>query len=241
MQKPRQLLIGWALNVGLSACGSAPPPAPVEPVAAVSAEPASATKPPVPAEPTPESAPTASDDAAPPAANADTSTASTATDSATDSAADTSHPSRSPIDILTSPDTAFLIDYSGSTPIEVARRTCTEKSGDDAEARAKCLSDAREAFKADVIRFRKEGSHWSWTVYKRAGSRLDEVTSGRVELSEASPRSVKLKFITDKGLRPLLKNKREAVITVPNDYSFEIDDPDWGKLEYEAKIGLVAN
>jgi hypothetical protein len=41
-------------------------------------------------------------------------------------------------------------------------------------------------------------------------------------------------------VRPLLKNKREAVITVPNDYSFEVDDPEWGKLQYEAKIGLVA-
>ncbi|MEO7033397.1 MAG: hypothetical protein ABI548_05965 [Polyangiaceae bacterium] len=183
-------------------------------------------------------APAESSDVAPPPAS---SAGAELPAAAADSAAESSRPSRSPVDILTSADTAFLINYSGSAPIETARRTCAEKSGAEPEAQAKCLSDAREAFKADVIRFRKDGSHWSWTVYKRDGSRLDEVTSGRVDLSEASPTSVKLKFITDKGMRPLLKNKREAVLTVPNDYSFEVDDAEWGKLEYEAKIGLVAH
>jgi len=134
-----------------------------------------------------------------------------------------------------------VINYAGSAPIESARRTCGEKSGGDPDAQAQCLSDARAAFKADVIRFRKDGSRWSWTVYKREGNRLDEVTSGRVELSEISPSSVKVKFITDKGMRPLFKNKREAVLTVPNDYSFEFADADWGKLVYEAKVGLVGS
>ncbi|HYQ14438.1 MAG TPA: hypothetical protein VEQ58_01730 [Polyangiaceae bacterium] len=140
-----------------------------------------------------------------------------------------------------SPDTAFQIDYAGSAPLEAARSTCAEKSGGDPEAQAKCLSDARGSFKADVIRFRKDGAHWSWTVYKRAGNRLDEVTSGRLALSETPPSTVSVKFLSDKGMRPILKNKREAIITVPNDYSFEIDDAELGKLKYEAKIGLVGN
>lgn len=148
---------------------------------------------------------------------------------------------RSPIDILTSPDTAFVIDYAGSAPNEAARTTCAEKSGGDLAVQAKCLSDARDAFKADVIRFRQDGSQWSWTVYKRAGNRLSELSSGRIALTETSPNSVNLKLVTDKGLRPLLKNKREAALIVPNDYSFELEDPDWGKLTYEAKIGLVSN
>jgi len=134
-----------------------------------------------------------------------------------------------------------VINYAGSAPIESARRTCGEKSAGDPDAQAQCLSDARATFKADVIRFRKDGSRWSWTVYKREGNRLDEVTSGRVELIESSPSSVKVKFITDKGMRPLFKNKREAVLTVPNDYSFELNDADWGKLVYEAKVGLVGS
>lgn len=228
------LLIGCSVSVGAWACSGAPTPAPLEPVtpAAVASAPQPET-PPVSAPP-----PTASAEASPPPPAA---SAEPEPSPATAEAPQASNPTRSPIAILTSADTAFLIDYAHSAPVEAARRTCTEKSGSEPEANAKCLSDARDTFKADVIRFRKDGSHWSWTVYRRAGNRLDEVTSGRVVLSEASPNSVSIKFVTDKGVRPLLKNKREAVITVPNDYSFEVDDPEWGKLQYEAKIGLVAN
>jgi len=222
------LLIGYALGGSLWACASAPPPPPPAPpsppVAVAAAAPAETA-------PAPPPAPVASADAAPPAASEPEPAPATAV----------SKPSRSPIDIITSPDTAFVIDYQGSAPLETARRACAEKSGGDPEAQAKCLSEARDAFKADVIRFRKDGTHWAWTVYKRAGNRLDEVTSGRVALTEASPSTVNVKFVTDKGMRPLLKNKREAVLTVPNDYSFEIEDSDLGTLKYEAKIGLVAN
>jgi hypothetical protein len=222
------LLIGCLLSAGAGACSSASPP-PTAPAA-----PAPIVTPKAPPPPAPAPVPVAS--AEPPPAPAPSAEPVPPVESP--------KPSRSPIDILTSPDTAFLIDYTASAPLETARRTCAEKSGGEAEAQAKCLSDAREAFKADVIRFRKEGkdgSHWAWTVYKRAGNRLDEVTSGRVALTETSPSTVNLKLVTDKGMRAVLKNKREAVLTVPNDYSFEFDDADWGKLKYEAKIGLVAN
>jgi len=230
MRKPSELLIGWALSVGFSACASAPPPAPAGPLTPA---PVVAAAP----EPPPAPEPATSNEATP---LASAEPASPPTPPAEELSA-VSKPSRPPLDILTSADTAFLINYSASSPVEAARRSCADKSAGDPEAQAKCLSEAREAFKADVIRFRKVGSHWGWTVYKRAGSRLDEVSSGRVELSEASPNSVKVKLISDKGLRPVLKNKREAIITVPNDYSFEINDADWGRLQYEAKIGLVAN
>lgn len=226
------LVTGSLLIAGGWACASAPPSfEPVAPAAVVSVPqpeaPAVSAPPPIAsAEPSPPPPPEGAEPEPAPAAA---------------EAPQGSSLARSPIAILTSGDTAFLIDYAHSAPIEAARRTCTEKSGGDPEAQAKCLNDARDAFKADVIRFRKDGSQWSWTVYKRAGNRLDEVTSGRVMLSEVSPNSVNIKFLTDKGVRPLLKNKRDAVITVPNDYSFEVDDPEWGKLQYEAKIGLVAN
>jgi hypothetical protein len=224
------LLIGCLLSAGTGACSSAPPPPPTEPAA-----PAPIVTPKAPPPPAPAPVPVASAEPPP---------ATVASAEPEPAPVESPKPSRSPIDILTSPDTAFLIDYTGSAPIETARRNCAEKSGGEPEAQAKCLSDAREAFKADVIRFRKEGkdgSHWAWTVYKRAGNRLDEVTSGRVALTETSPSTVNLKIVTDKGMRAVLKNKREAVLTVPNDYSFELDDADWGTLKYEAKIGLVAN
>jgi len=151
-------------------------------------------------------------------------------------------PSHPPVDILTSPDTAFLINYAGSAPLEAARKTCTSKGGTDDDAIAKCMVDARSAFKADVLRFKKDGSHWSCIVYKRDNSRLDEVYSARVDLSEDAPNRVKLKFAgAEKGMRVLLRSKRDTVIQVPNDYSFVLIDPELGRLVYEAKVGLIAN
>jgi hypothetical protein len=150
-------------------------------------------------------------------------------------------PSQPPIEIITSPDTAFLINYPDSAPLEAARKTCSEKGGTDDEAIATCMNDARAAFKPDVLRFKKNGKSWDFVIYKRDGSRLDEIYSARVDLSEDTPSTVKLKFSSDKGARPLLKNKRDIVLTVPNDYSVVVNDPDLGKLVYEAKVGLVGN
>lgn len=151
-------------------------------------------------------------------------------------------PSRSPVAILTSPDTAFLINYSSSAPREAAEKACAARGGADDDALGKCMTEARLAFKADVLRFKPEGGHWSCTIYKRDGSRLDEVYSARVLLSDDSPNSVKLKFTgAEKGMRPLLRSKREIVLQVPNDYSFVLNDPERGRLVYEAKIGLIGS
>jgi len=221
MKKSARFLV-CALVIGLAACAE-PPPAPAAPPAPAPAavakpEPvpsASAVAEPVPAEPAPAAEP-------PPEPAAQ------------------EKPSRPALEILTLPDTAFLINYPSSAPSEAARKTCSEKGGTDDEAIAKCMSEARAAFKADVVRFKKDGSRFSCVVYKRDGSRLDEVYSARVELSDESPNSVKLKFTSaEKGQRPLLSGKREAVLDVPNDYSFVVTDPNLGRLVYEAKVGLV--
>ena len=73
-------------------------------------------------------------------------------------------PSRPPVEILTGPDTAFQINYSGSAPAEAARKACAGKGGADDDAIAKCMSEARVAFRPDVVRFRKDGSHWACIV-----------------------------------------------------------------------------
>ena len=217
----------FALGTALAACG-APTPTPAAPPAPPVAPPKPAPDAGVASEPAPP--PAAVDTAPPPAAEKKPEPEAE------------EKPSRPPIEILTSPDTAFLINYSGSAPLEVARKTCSEKGGTDDEAIAKCMTDARAAFKPDVLRFKKDGSHWSCIVYKRDGSRLDEVYSARVDLTEDSPSSVKVKFTgAEKGMRPLLKSKRNIVIRVPNDYSFVLTDPELGRLVYEAKVGLIGS
>lgn len=221
----------FALGAGVAACAAPAPTPAAPPVATTAAAPAAA----------PSAVPDAGSATEPAPAPAPTASEAPAPEKKPEPEA-VEKPSRPPVEILTSPDTAFLINYSGSAPLETARKTCTEKGGADDEAIAKCMAEARDAFKADVLRFKKDGSHWSCIIYKRDGSRLDEVYSARVDLAEDSPSSVKLKFLGgDKGVRSILKNKRDAIIQVPNDYSFVLTDAELGRLVYEAKVGLIGS
>ncbi|HEY4106425.1 MAG TPA: hypothetical protein VGM44_21140, partial [Polyangiaceae bacterium] len=170
----RSVFFLGCLALQIAACAT-PAPAPSSPA------------PSAPAAPKPEPAPTPAADAgpapetvasAPPAATpAPTAETKTEPDPV-------QKPSRPPIEIITSPDTAFLINYPESAPLEVARKTCSDKGGSDDEAIATCMNDARAAFKPDVLRFKKNGKTWDFVIYKRDGSRLDEIYSARVDLSE---------------------------------------------------------
>ena len=104
------------------------------------------------------------------------------------------------------------------------------------------MEKARDKFLPDVLRFKKdEQGRVSLVIYKRAGSSLREVYLSAIELTEEGTDSVHIKFIgREKGQRPLFKTGKNLV-QVPNDYSIELSDPQFGKLTYNAKIGLVSN
>ena len=74
-----------------------------------------------------------------------------------------------------------------------------------------------------------------------AGSSLREVYLSSIEFADEGTDSVRVKFTgREKGQRPLFKTGKN-VVQVPNDYSIEVEDPQYGKLTYNAKIGLVSN
>jgi hypothetical protein len=147
--------------------------------------------------------------------------------------------SQKPLEILTAPDAAFQVDYGNSEAKTKAVEHCEKESKGDAEQQGACITKAREGFTADVLRFKKESaSRFLFVVYKRAGSVLREVSTGPVTLEEQGD-TVKLKFLSTKGARPLWTGAKEASVKVPNDYSLELDDPTHGRLRYDAKIGLV--
>jgi hypothetical protein len=162
---------------------------------------------------------------------------------ATSTPPEASEPKRmqKPIDMITSRDAAFLVDYANSDPKAKALGACEKESKGDAEKQGVCLTKARDKFMPDVLRFRRDSETVvSLLVYKRTGSALRELWIGVVELSEPSEGSVKVKLTgKQKGARPLWRGKNEVVISVPNEYSIEFDDPEFGHLRYDAKIGLV--
>jgi hypothetical protein len=226
---PRGSSFGFVLvALAFGACGGAPAPQPV------STEPKPAaveTKLPPPVEPSPPADAGTPDAGEPPPAAAPTA------------APEPEKPTRTqkPIAMLTARDAAFLVDYANSAAKQKAQAACETESKGDAEKQGACLTKAREKFQPDVLRFRRDSeTKTSLIVYKRNGATLKEIWIGGVELSEPSDDTVKVKFVgSQKGARPLWRGKAEVTISVPNEYSIEVDDSEHGKLRYDAKIGLV--
>jgi hypothetical protein len=135
----------------------------------------------------------------------------------------------------------FQIDYEASAPAHKAAAACAAQTKDDAQAMSICMQKARDQFLPDILRFKKgpEG-RLSLIIYKRSGSDVRELYTGSVELTEESGSTVRLKVAGhEQGQRPLLKGRTNALITVPNEYSLELEDPALGNLVYSAKSSLL--
>jgi hypothetical protein len=148
----------------------------------------------------------------------------------------------SPSATLTATRVAFLIDYNNSDAKTKAEAACDKApKREDAAVKAACMSKAREHFLPDVLVFKAgRGGRVTLTIYKRNEMALKEVYVAPVSLKDEGPSSVRVKFKGGgSGQRPLFKNTNSPTIDLPNDYTLEINDPEYGKLHYDAKIGLV--
>lgn len=229
-------LVVVAAIVALSSCGgSSPPPQQVTPNTS-SPSTAPTTAPP---------SPVASSQSSPPSSTgASTAPVSTGEAQHTEAAATSAPaPEQYPVAILTAPGTAFLVDYANSDVKAHAISKCdAEAKPDDPAAKAACLQKAREKFLPDVLVFKADKrGHATLTIYKRNETVLQSVFDGVVVLQEKAPTAVEVQFKSGKGLRPLFKGASTALIQMPNSYTVELDDPEWGHLRYDAKIGLVNN
>ena len=151
--------------------------------------------------------------------------------------------SRTPINVLTARDVAFMIDYGNSGAKAFAEQGCEPKASDPA-ARAECMTKARDAFAADVLVFKQEegSGRTTLTIFKRKGSALSQVLVAGIAFKDETDNSVTIVFKGgEKGVRALFRNAGSAVITLPNEYSIEINDPTYGRLPYDAKVGLMGN
>ncbi len=137
---------------------------------------------------------------------------------------------------------AFMIDYPASAPVEAVRRACDAES-EDPKTRAGCRAKGREKFVADVLVFEKDkaGRRW-WVIYRRQGKTLLEVSKTLIEFGEETDTTIEI-VVKGKstGERPLFTGKKTLVLTVPGDSTVTIQDPKFGKLIYNAKIGLVGS
>lgn len=148
--------------------------------------------------------------------------------------AESGTPMRNAQDIITAPDVVFMFSFNDSEPMQVAEKTCAEKSGDDPKKNADCMAAARKKFKADVFQFKQDDDgSWVWLTMRKKGNTLQTLQKTQVEFTDVTEKSITIK--------PVGKNKsmKEVVLEVPNDSQIVVTDPKHGKLVYTAKIGIV--
>jgi len=224
-----ELSVGLALVLSMVACGGGAPPA----KSGGDATPPAPSSAPAPAPTTTEPAPAPAEE---PAASSEPAPTPPPADSG-------EKPSRPPVDTVTAPKVAYLINYSSSAPSEAADKKCSAAAGGDPAVKAACMKKERSEFMADVIRFKKDAQEKVWfTTYRRRGSTLVVLHKTPVKVSNDGDAAMKVEILgDDKATRLLFPRAKTFKIGVPNDYSIEIDEPRYGKLVYDAKVDLVGN
>lgn len=143
-------------------------------------------------------------------------------------------------DRIFAPTMAYMFNDGGSAATETRRQECEKKFPENPSAQASCREKDRAKFVADVLVFEKKNDEGIFTVYRRAGSSLVEISKSKVSIAEDTPQTVKLKVLSEKGWRAIFNGKKEIVVGYSSDSSIEIQDPTYGKLAYEARIGLLS-
>jgi hypothetical protein len=152
-------------------------------------------------------------------------------------------PTRTAQDIITAPDVSFVLSFGNSEVGEKAEESCAKKSKDDKKKQNQCMAKERKKIVADIQSFTKDkaGKFW-WTISRMQGQKLRALHKVQIEFADDKAGSITLKPVSkDKGTKPWANPPAKVVIKVPNEFSIEYDDPTYGKMVYEAKIGIVGN
>ena len=144
-------------------------------------------------------------------------------------------------DILTAPEVTFMFSFNKSEPKEKAEEKCTKESKDDAKKMAMCMKKASSKFEADGMQFKKDDKgQWVWLTLRRKGSSLTTLHKIPFEFGDEKEKSVTIKPSgKDTGKQPM-KPPAEVTIDVPDEFQIELKDPTYGRMVYEAKIGITS-
>lgn len=152
-------------------------------------------------------------------------------------------PPRPPSEILTTEDVSFELDLNGSALKEILETKCESRVGDDPAAMSQCVEKERSKFPADVLSFRRQmGGQLRWTVFKRNRNTLQVVYSVPFTFEDETESTISMRLQgKGTGYQPLLVPRKTIPLRIPDRYSVEVDDPQWGILLYKSKVGLASN
>ena len=136
------------------------------------------------------------------------------------------------------PRVSYMVNYPSSGAKDVAEHKCSVKFPAP-EAKAACLDKERDKFTADVLVFEKTDKGQWVSIYKRSGNALSQMSKSKVALGEDTTDSLSIKVEDDKGWRPIFAGKKKFEVRLRDEYSIVLDDPQYGNLVYDARIGLI--
>jgi hypothetical protein len=149
-------------------------------------------------------------------------------------------PSRPPRDVLTQKDTLFMLSFDESDAGKAAEASCNKAGSKDPKAIATCIGKERAKIEADGHGFKLDkNKNLIWVVVHRQGNILLTIHKMHMSFANETENTIAVKTEgKDTGKKPG-GTPGEFTVDVPSDYRIVITDPRFGKLVYEAKIGLV--
>jgi hypothetical protein len=149
---------------------------------------------------------------------------------------------RTPKDHLTAPDVVFMFSFNDSDPKKKAEERCEAQSKGDPKKNAQCMTKERNKFPADGMQFKKnDKGDWSWMTLRRTGSKITYLHKIPFEFGDEKESSITLKLSgKDTGSKPMRNIPSTITIEVPNEFQIAMEDPQHGRLVYEAKIGITS-
>ncbi len=146
--------------------------------------------------------------------------------------------SRPPIELLTNSNATYMLNFNESEVGKVAKEECESAGGDRGEISA-CLQKARSKVPIESLRFVKKGAEYWWITLNRYKGNLLKWHVIQFQVGEEKSDWVALRPIgKDKGIAPMARIPRKLEIDLPNDFSIVLNDPEFGRLTFDAKIGL---
>jgi len=149
--------------------------------------------------------------------------------------------SRPPTELITGPNVVFVFNFKESAVGIAAQEACERQAADDPRAVRECFDKARSQVPVESVRFVKDkaNQYW-WVTYNRYKGNLLKWHRVQFMPGQETDSSISLNLVgKDKGIAPLAHVPHSLAIELPNDYSIVIQDPELGKMAYDAKIGLI--
>ena len=147
--------------------------------------------------------------------------------------------SRPPVQLLTNSNALYMFNFGESEVGKTAKEQCETDTADRSEVSA-CLQKARAKVPVESVRFVKKGDEYFWITFNRYKGNLLKWHIIQFQVGEGKSDWVALKPLgKDKGIAPLARVPRTLEIELPNDFSIVLNDPELGKLTFDAKIGMM--